>query len=167
MSQQALDWIQRLGLIRHPEGGYYREVYRAKDLVSVTTETFDRSSDSKPRAALTSIYFLLEAPDFSHLHRIDADEIWYWHAGDVLRIEVITKQGAHESLLLGPSESLQVTVLRGSWFGATLANSSGWALVSCAVAPGFEFSLFELAHRSRLIAEYPEHRELIARLTKG
>jgi predicted cupin superfamily sugar epimerase len=163
MNQTAQEWIRRLGLIRHPEGGYYREVFRSKDEVMLS---IDASTVSRRRSAVTSIYFLLEAPDCSQLHRIDADELWYWHAGSELRIVVITEQGTRESVALGPDAHLQTIVRRGCWFGAELKDNDGWALVSCAVAPGFEFAGFELGSRSELLALYPEQRGVIERLTK-
>jgi predicted cupin superfamily sugar epimerase len=163
MPNTAREWIERLALTEHPEGGWYQEIYRSDDQVLLTATP---KTVSKPRAAMTSIYFLLEAPEVSCLHRIDSDELWYWHAGDELRIEVIAPQGTRRTLRLGPEASLQVAVEKGCWFGAELPSSQGWALVSCAVAPGFEFSGFELAERSSLLASYPEHRELILRLTR-
>jgi predicted cupin superfamily sugar epimerase len=165
MTQTAHDWIERLELLRHPEGGWYRELYRSNDRVRSPVGASDDSVPPRERAAITSIYFLLEAPDVSRLHRIDSDELWYWHAGDELRLEVLLPNGHHETHRLGPEASLQLAVPKGSWFGAELATGRGWVLVGCAVAPGFEFAGFELATRSQLLAQFPEHIEFISRLT--
>lgn len=146
---------ERLGLSPHPEGGWYRETHRSTDSVQW---------NGSPRAASTSILFLLEHPGISRLHRIDAEELWYWHAGADMEIHEIRPGGDLLVHRLGPGHAFQVAIPAGSWFGAKLASPATWALVGCAVAPGFEFSGFELADAAGLIACFPAHEATIREL---
>lgn len=151
----AAELACRLDLSPHPEGGWYRETHRSGKVVAW---------NGASRAASTSILFLLEHPGISSLHRIDAEELWYWHAGSELLIQEITEGGGARTHHLGSGGSYQVAIPAGSWFGAELAAPGTWALVGCAVAPGFEFSGFELAQCDTLLREHPTHEELIRRL---
>lgn len=164
----AAFWIAKLNLQPHPEGGYFREVYRSSETV--------QGAHLPPRfggarSFATSIYFLLPGTQVSALHRIKSDEIWHFYAGASLRIFVLDSDRAARELQLGPSpekgESFQEIVPAGSWFGAAVDDPTAFALVGCTVAPGFDFSDFELADRSRLLLEFPEHRAIIERLTPG
>jgi len=148
----------RLELVPHPEGGWYRETHRSEKLLQTETGS---------RCAATSILFLLEHPGISHLHRLDVEELWYWHAGSDLLVQEITPEGNALTHRLGPGGSFQTAILAGSWFGAELAEPGTWALVGCAVAPGFEFAGFELAQRQKLSNEFPEHADLVRRLSIG
>jgi uncharacterized protein len=123
-----------LGLSPHPEGGHYRELWR----------------DHRPsgeRGAATSILFLLAEGERSHWHRVDAAEIWLWQAGAPLRLGMAGTDGGRQSVRLGPDlaggEVLQAVVPAGVWQEAS--SLGGWSLVSCVVAPAFEFSGFEMA----------------------
>jgi len=125
------------GLQPHPEGGWYRETFRAPA--------------SGSRATATMIHFLLEAGQSSHWHRVDADELWLWHAGDPLALRIAEDEDAAvETLVLGDAGSpvilWQGVVPQGQWQAARpLPGPAGYAFVSCIVAPGFEFDGFELA----------------------
>ena len=152
----AQDWIALLQLVSHPEGGFYRETYRSP--VAVVLPAFTGA-----RAVSTAIYFLLPAGNVSALHRIKSDEIWHFYAGQALTIHLITAAGKYTALTVGPDQP-QAVVPAGCWFGATI--ETGYALVGCTVAPGFDFCDFEMAERSALLAMYPQHRTLIERLTK-
>ena len=152
----AQDWIAALPLIPHPEGGYYRETYRSPMAVALP-------GFSGERAVSTAIYFLLPAGEVSAFHRIKSDELWHFYTGQLLTIHGIDPAGGYSTIELGPGQP-QAVVPAGSWFGATV--DSGYALVGCTVAPGFDFSDFELASRSALLAQYPQHRPIIERLTK-
>jgi len=152
----AHEWIAALRLTKHPEGGYYRETYRSPTTVELPVF-------AGARAVSTAIYFLLPATEFSALHRIKSDELWHFYAGQVVTIHVITAAGRYSTLMLGP-ESPQAVVPAGCWFGATVASE--YALVGCTVAPGFDFSDFEIAARPALLAAFPQHRPIIERLTK-
>jgi predicted cupin superfamily sugar epimerase len=129
----AADIVKKLGLKPHPEGGHYRETFR-------DTHTVDG------RAASTAILFLLAKGERSHWHRVDAVEIWHWHAGAPLKLEIV--DGANEQIFrLGGDvhndEMPQVTVPARAWQAAE--SFGDWTLVGCTVAPGFQFEGFELA----------------------
>jgi predicted cupin superfamily sugar epimerase len=133
---QALALIELLGMIPHPEGGWYVEMAR---------EGVDGSGG---RGTLSTIYFLLEQGQRSHWHRIDAVEVWLWHAGSALALGVAAEAaGPVEWVRLGADilngEVLQKIIPNRFWQAAEARE--GWVLVSCVVAPGFEFAGFELA----------------------
>jgi len=159
--------IKRLELIRHPEGGWFRETYRSSEMIpdQALPERF-----SGNRVFSTAIYFLLEAGDMSVLHRIKSDEVWHFYAGSALLIHCLFPDGSYQELRLGADqaagEQFQVVVPAGCWFGAEPAEE-GFALVGCTVAPGFDFSDFEMAKREELCELYPQHAELITRMTRG
>jgi uncharacterized protein len=163
IDSQAL--IHRLKLEPHPEGGYFRETYRAED--RVIRDGANGAQDS--RSASTAIYFLLCDGAHSAWHRIRSDEVWHFYAGDPVHVHVIDANGAlltHRlgNALIHSDAVFQAVVCAGAWFAAECADASGAALVGCTVAPGFEFSEFELAERGALEARYPQHEELITRL---
>jgi predicted cupin superfamily sugar epimerase len=127
------EMIAVLGLTRHPEGGFYRETFRAPDA---------------PRGASTSILFLLPAGERSRWHRVDADEHWLFHDGDALELLIADPaSGARERIVLGRDvargERPQAVVPRGWWQAARPLGD--WTLVGCVVAPAFEFARFEMA----------------------
>lgn len=130
----AREVIAALKLEKHPEGGWYRETWRAE------------ASDGA-RAAGTAIYFLLTAEDFSHWHRVDAAEIWHWYAGAPLVLSLSSNGHDAEVARLGPllaaDQRPQAIVPAGWWQSAT--SLGAWTLCGCTVSPGFEFSGFELA----------------------
>lgn len=125
--------IARLGLQQHPEGGHFREMYRAPD---------------SPRGASTAIYFLLKAGERSHWHKVDAAEAWHWYAGAPLVLELAeSAAGPVRRIKLGPDiasgERPQAVVPAGAWQAAE--SLGDWTLTGCTVAPGFELSGFTLA----------------------
>lgn len=159
------DWIQRLNLQPHPEGGFYRETYRAAEIFTAPSLPGRYGSD---RSASTAIYFLLHDQNISHFHRLQTDEIWHFYAGDPLLIHVIEETGAYKSLTLSnridhPDEP-QVIVPAHSWFAAHVVDFKGFALVGCTLAPGFDFADFELGEREKLIPEFPRHAEILEKL---
>jgi len=158
-TSDAALWIRALGLVPHPEGGYYRETWRSD------------ARDSSGRSLATAIYFLLEGTDFSAFHRLDSDEIWHFHAGNPLILTMIAPGGARTDARLGRDpargEMFQAIVPAGSWFAAALDSPGGWALVGCTTTPGFEFADWELGGRADLLRAYPQHREVIEKLTRG
>jgi len=159
--------IERLALRPHPEGGWFREVYRSAEAIPALglPERFDAE-----RRVATSIYFLLDDGDFSALHRIRADEQWHFYAGTGVTVHVIHPDGRYRPLCLGrdlaAGELFQGVVPHGCWFGASVEEPGGYALVGCSVAPGFEFADFELGERAALLAAFPQHAELVIRLTR-
>ncbi|MFD1107641.1 cupin domain-containing protein [Sphingobium olei] len=126
--------IKALGLMPHPEGGWYRETWRA-------------TAAAGERAAGTAILFLLEAHQRSHWHSVDAEEIWFWHAGVPLTLSIAPPDGTAEDWLLGPDvqggQMPQRRVPAHHWQAAVPLG--GWTLVSCTVTPGFDFAGFTLA----------------------
>ena len=158
--------VERLGLKPHPEGGYFRETYRAAEILP---------ADALPRrfggarAVSTAINYLLESGQRSALHRIRSDEVWHFYAGDPLLIVEIAADGQLAQTRLGPDLASgarpQHVVPAGSWFGALPAEGSRFALVGCTVAPGFDFADFELADRAALLAAFPQHAGWIRRLS--
>lgn len=135
MDGTAAAIIAKLGLEPHPEGGWYRETWRAE-------------ATPGERASGTAIHFLLDAGERSHWHRIDAAEIWLWHAGGPLTLSIAADaSGPIRQITLGADvlagEEPQALVPPGHWQAA--APVAGWVLVSCLVSPGFDFAGFELA----------------------
>jgi len=130
----AGDVIARLGLQPHPEGGHFRETWRAR-------------AASGERAAGTAIYYLLAAGEKSHWHRIDADEVWHFYAGAPLNLLVAAQGEEAVAHVLGTDlaggEVPQAVVPARQWQAAE--STGAWTLVGCTVAPGFEFSGFEMA----------------------
>ena len=129
----AREIIRLLGLKPHPEGGHYAEMYR---------------SAGKDRGACTTIYYLLEADEVSAWHRVDADEVWAWHAGGPLSLTISPPDGKGAGAnTLGPDlragQNPHLVVPKDHW--QTAESLGAWTLVSCFVAPGFEFAGFELA----------------------
>jgi uncharacterized protein len=160
-------WIERLKLEPHPEGGFFRQTYRAPLIINQLALP---AGFQGPRSASTAIYFLLAANEFSALHRLAADEVWHFYAGAALLVHSIDLHGNHVVTKLGNNpqegEQFQHVVPAGHWFGSCLERPDTYALVGCTVAPGFDFADFEMAKRSGFIAAYPQHRKLIERLTR-
>lgn len=154
------DYISRLGLQPHPEGGFYAETYRSPYEVTPAGEA--------PASSVTSIHYLLEGDDFSAFHRIAYPELWYHHDGGALDIHEIDPSGKHSVRRLGkgPGELLSMAVEPGTWFAAEVVGRAGFVLVSCAVAPGFRFEIFEMARREELLALSPLSGDVIRRLTR-
>lgn len=168
----ANELVQRLGLIPHPEGGYYRETHRDSARV-VRLAPDGASANDASRAASTAIYYMLCGGAYSAWHRIDADEVWHFYAGEPLDIHMLDDAGRLSSCRLGNAlehadAQFQAVVPARCWFAAECAAASTaderYSFVGCTVAPGFEFSAFELADTSALIARYPAHAALLSRL---
>ena len=157
----ARTWIDRLGLLPHPEGGHSAETYRAAFQAAP-------QDDGIPTSAVTSIHYLLEGDDYSGFHRIAYPELWYFHDGEPLAIHEIDPDGAYRVRTLGRGEGqvLSLAVEPGVWFAAELSGKTGFALVSCAVAPGFDFAKFEMARREDLLRDHPRHADVIRRLSR-
>jgi hypothetical protein len=164
--ESAEQWIERLDLKPHPEGGWYRQTYRAP----LTLPRSALPGFAGDRAASTAIYFLLAGDQFSAFHRLRSDEVWHFYAGSALIVHVIEPGGTYGMLLLGndaPSgEQFQAVVPAGCWFGSSLLHPDTYALVGCTVAPGFDFADFEMANRAELTVRCPQHRAVIERLTR-
>lgn len=162
--------IQQLNLVPHPEGGWFREVYRAAEVIGAPALPPRYNGD---RAFSTSIYFLLRGREFSGFHRIRSDEIWHFYAGTGIRIHVLGHSNGeaneiHLGIDLDAGERPQCVIPVGTVFAAELADpgDDSFGLVGCTVAPGFDFADFEMLDCSLLLRQYPRHSGLIERLTR-
>lgn len=139
--------VNDLKLLPHPEGGFYREMYRSPTIVN--------GDDLVHKSAYTSIYYLLSGNDFSSWHRIKSDETWYFHSGCDVIIYFFDQNQALQTIQLGlDSKCLQATIPADTWFAAKPVNENSFCLVSCAVAPGFEFADFEIGKRQHLLSQF-------------
>lgn len=136
MNPRAEALIRMLALQPHPEGGFYREIYRSATRVA--------AAQRPPRCALTTIYFLLAAGSFSAWHRVRADEVWHWYEGDPLELLLASPDfGVTQRHVLGPvgAAAQPVVTVPADWWQAA-RPLGGHALCGCTVAPGFEFEDF-------------------------
>ena len=162
------DLIADLELERHPEGGWYRETYRAAEVLPAQGLPTRFGGD---RVFSTAIYFLLGKGEFSALHRIKSDELWHFYSGTTLTIHVISPSGKYQQIKLGSGlddgETFQAPVPAGFWFGAEVTGIGEYSLVGCTVAPGFDFDDFEMGKPDKLLADFPAHERIIKKLTRA
>ena len=166
-SLTADDLIRLLELRPHPEGGHFAEVFRSS--LSVASQ-----AHAGARAASTAIYFLLKASELSALHRVRSDEGWHHYAGDALELHAFSDAEHHIHRLgadFARGERPFAMVPANAWQAARVAESAnakhGFALVGCTVAPGFDFSDFELPSRERMLAYLPGHADWVQALTRA
>lgn len=166
MNKNATYYIDALKMTSHPEGGYYKESFMSETVLKAQVLGSEPTGN---RQLWTSIYFLLETGEVSNLHRLKADEMWYFHDGSPLSIYMIAPDGQLHMRQLGldisKGEFPQVLVPKGYIFGSAM-NSEGFSLVGCMVSPGFVFEDFELFERDELLKQYPEHEGVILSLTR-
>jgi len=160
-SPSERDVIATLGLVPHPEGGFFAETFRAPASVEAPF--------GARRAASTAIYFLLRAGDFSAFHVVRSDEVWHHYLGASVELHTIDPSGRHERVELGPAllhgERPQWVVPAGHLQAARVIGA-GFALCGCTVAPGFDFADFEMPARTDLIARLPALRAVIESFTR-
>ena len=138
MHPRANELLQSLAMRPHPEGGHYVEIYRSARRVEVLERKVQRS-------AITSIYFLLAAGEYSRWHRVLSDEIWHYHEGDAIELVLFDQQGLRR-VRLGPvSRETRPTLIvpAGTWQAAR--TTGAYTLGACTVGPGFDFADFSLA----------------------
>ena len=166
MHPKAKKYIKQLQLKKHPEGGYFKEVYRSGELI-LPEHLPKRYKQS--RNFSTSIYFLLEGKHFSSFHLLQSDELWHFYDGSSVILYIINQKGELTVKKLGRDEDceLQLTIEKQSWFAAKVEDEKSFSLFGCTVSPGFEFEDFELGNRGDLIKKFPQHSTLIKRLTKS
>lgn len=171
-------YIQQLSLQAHPEGGFYRETYRGRLLL--TSQRLGQAENAREdfpsgRNISTAIYFMLTAGNFSAFHRIKSDELWHFYTGANVVIHIITPKGEYQQILLGANikkgAMFQAMVPAGAWFASELQSPHqpsmpDYAVVGCTVAPGFNFADFELAKAEQLVTLFPQHKKLVERLTR-
>jgi predicted cupin superfamily sugar epimerase len=159
MHEKALYYIRKLQLKKHPEGGYFREIYRAGDIVLI-----DLPNKKVKKNFSTSIYFWLEGRQFSAFHKLDADETWHFYDGSSVKIYIIDSDGKFVEIVLGKKteigEVFRATIKKNNWFAAEVLSKRSFAFIGCTVVPGFDFSDFELGRRDKLIKLFPQHKLL-------
>ena len=166
LPDKARQLVETLRLAPHPEGGFFRETYRAPLQLAgqALAPTFSGARD-----AATAIYYLLAAGDRSRFHRIRSDEVWHFYLGDPLQVIELTEAGTAQVTTLGidfaAGQAPQHVVPAGRWFGACPAPGSSFSLVGCTVAPGFDFADFEMATADALTKAFPQAQDWIMRLT--
>lgn len=152
-------FIEQLKMEEHPEGGYYYSKHVSEQLMETPVGN---------RAQYTSIYFLLRSEDISHLHRLQFDEVWYYHAGSALTVHMIHPDGTYEAQKLGlniaAGEQPQIIVPKHTIFGSSVEDDNTFSLVGCMVSPGFDYADFELFTQAELINQYPEHTSVIKKM---
>lgn len=158
---QAEDWIEQLGMEAHPEGGYYKEVYRNPNTIQIM-------QGGGTRNLSTSIYFLLKSGQKSYFHQLASDELWYYHVGAAVTVHILD-HGVYTQQVLGPDlaqgEQLQVVIPREAVFAAEVGKPGSFALMGCMVNPGFDFKDFRMVGQEELLKTYPDHQQLIETFT--
>lgn len=164
--EQADDLILKLNLSPHPEGGWFREVYRSAEKIHAVCLPDRFQSD---HSFSTSIYYLLQNRDFSAFHRILSDETWHFYLGSPVKLYILQK-GILQTILMGDNpgygHTFQYTVPFGCWFAAEVSVPGSFALLGCTVSPGFEFDDFEMASLAELQEDYGRYATLIRRMTR-
>ncbi|MEL6811747.1 MAG: cupin domain-containing protein [Bacteroidota bacterium] len=159
--------IETLELQPHPEGGYFRESYRSTGVIPRENLSEQYSGD---RNYATSIYFLLTSDSFSAFHKIHQDEQWHFYDGTPIHLHMISPEGNYSEISIGRNLGLgqlpQFTVPGGYWFASEVKHPNSYALAGCTVSPGFDFADFNLPERRELLALFPQHSEIIHRLTR-
>ncbi len=160
-------YIEKLGLIAHPEGGYFKETYRSSIIIeqSALPEKFESE-----RNIATQIYFLLESKNFSAFHKLKSDETWHFYDGNPVYVYLIFPDGKFEVEVLGneltKGQKFQLTIPAETWFAAEIKTENGFCLIGCTVAPGFHYNDFEMAKRTELTTKFPQHKQIIEKLTR-
>ncbi|MBL4715537.1 MAG: hypothetical protein COC01_03265 [Bacteroidetes bacterium] len=157
-------WIEKLALKSHPEGGYYNETYRSPG--TLEHELFDGS-----RNFSTAIHYMLESHEVSTFHRLKSDELMHFYYGDCFTVYVINDDSGELSEInlgsdLENGETFQGLIKAGDWFGAKVNKPDTYGLIGCTVAPGFDFSDFEIAQRGVMLEKFPQHEKIITKLTR-
>ena len=159
--------IKAFKMSKHPEGGYFSEVFRSKELHKKESLPSRYKSD---RHHYSSIYFLLKKNNFSAFHKLKTDEIWHFYSGSRLLIYIIESKDKITKIKLGSDhkseDKFQALVKNGKWFAAEVEDNKSYSLVGCTLSPGFDFEDFELGDRIKLTKQFPEHKDIIERLTR-
>lgn len=153
--------VSQLSLVPHPEGGFFRETFRAPlALVGLP--------HGQTRVAQSSVYFLLPSSTFSALHRVRSDEVWHFYDGDPLELHILD-EWEHRVVLLGrdlaAGQVPQCVVPAGLWQAAKPLGDR-FSLCGCTVAPGFEWEDFEMPSTDELMRNMPQHETVIRALSR-
>jgi predicted cupin superfamily sugar epimerase len=162
MEKNAQYWIERLELVRHMEGSFYRQIYASKK----------QCQEHGNRNLATCIFYLLDGNDFSAFHKINGDEIWHFLIGSSLTIYIFNEKDSKLKIVklgkdLDKGENLQVIINEGNWFAAEVNDKSAFTLVGCTVIPGFDFKNFKLAEKKSLLLKFPSYKRIIEKLAKA
>ena len=162
----ADDVIRVLNLRPHPvEGGFFRETYRSAATLPASALPAHRAD----RSVSTAIYYLLKPGHVSELHVLPGDEVFHFYLGSPVRMLQLWPDGSGREVVLGPDLAAgqvpQSVVPAGVWQGTRLAGDSGFALLGCTVAPGFDYADYRGGSRAELTAKWPAFEAEIARLT--
>jgi hypothetical protein len=159
--------VEKLELEPHPEGGFFIETYRSQGMISAENLGSEYNGS---RNFSTCIYFLLTSDNFSAWHRIKQDEIWHFYDGSPIKLHMINTAGKYSSQLIGrdfrKGELPQFIVPGGCWFATEVAEPDSFSLSGCTVSPGFDFEDFEMLSREKLIELFPDHKNVIVKLTR-
>ncbi len=161
MENNSKYWIEKLELVRHIEGGFYKQIYASKK----------QCQEHGNRNLATCIFYLLEGNDFSAFHKINGDEIWHFFIGSSLTIYIFNENDSKLKIVklgkdLDKGESLQLIINEGNWLAAEVNDKSSFTLVGCTVIPGFKFKHFKLAKKKSLLLKFPSYKWVIEKLAK-
>lgn len=163
-------FIEKLELEKHPEGGWFKQVYKSEE--EIDKEHLPNRYSGK-RAHSTSIYFLITQEEFSAFHRIKSDELWHFYEGSPLTIHIINDAGKYSNVKLGNNlengNVYQYAIPHGVWFAATVNNiaADSYSLIGCTVSPGFDYDDFELGKQDELVKMFPNHKIIIEKMTRS
>jgi len=159
--------IEKYEMSSHPEGGYFLETYRSSG--NIEKESLPQNISGGKRSYSTGILFLLPQGTKSNFHRIKSDEMWHFYLGGAMTVVEIHDDGSKKETVLGQNilagEKLQYVVPANCWFASFPNKESEYSFVGCTVSPGFDFADFELAKKQELGNLFPEHLDIIKKLT--
>lgn len=155
--------IERLNLLPHPEGGYYRRNWQSQ--MQATVQDANGKVVHPQRSIGSSILYLLPSHEVCGWHRVACDEMWHFYYGSSLKLHLITKSGEHVEHILGMDllhkELPQFIIPRQTWFCAEVIAEASFSFCGCTLWPSFSYADFELAELKKLLDDYPRHKELI------
>ncbi|WP_109831945.1 cupin domain-containing protein [Reichenbachiella versicolor] len=167
MTNKINEIVKTLDLLPHPEGGFYKETYRSSGIINPADLP---DTITEERNYSTCIYFLLTSENFSAFHKINQDEIWHHYKGGRLTLHMISPEGVYSFVHIGKfisdGEVPQFVVPAGYYFAAEIPEKDSYALCGCTVSPGFDFRDFSMPTRDNMLKLYPEHQDIIARLSR-
>jgi predicted cupin superfamily sugar epimerase len=158
LNEEAGRIVRELELAPHPEGGFFREIFRSPRVVV--------DARGRTRSALTVIYYLLTSDGVSAWHRLASDETWHYARGSGLELVVLYGSGGCAVSSLGSDGPYVATIPAGRPFAARVLGADAFTLVTCCVAPGFEFEDFELLDPELLRRESPGAEGIIAKFSR-
>jgi predicted cupin superfamily sugar epimerase len=163
----ANEVMRLLKLVKHPEGGWFRETYRSEETISSSALPQRYGS---PRSFSTNIFYLITEVGFAAIHRVTSDEMFHFYLGDPAVLTIISPRGELTEICLGSGiqdgQVLQAMVPRDHWQGIYVKPGGSWSLLGATVAPGFDFQDFYQPGREEMFKLYPQHEATIMQLTR-